>query len=70
MLTELPIVKFRENQYSVPRHLKCGGTEMTKRMDGFVRRFASNAHRENSITSEMVKFNNAFVVSIMTLPVL
>lgn len=70
VLTELPSVKFRENPFSVSILLTYGGTEMAKRMNEFLKRFVANAQRENSNTFEMVKFNNAFVVCIMTLSVL
>jgi len=70
MSLELPSIKLRDNPCSVSRLLTCGGTELAKRMDGFLKRFVAKAQRENSNTSEMAKFNNALVVSIMTLSVL
>jgi hypothetical protein len=43
---------------------------MAKRMEGFRKHCVANAQRENSNTTEIAKFNNAFVVCIMTLSVL
>lgn len=43
---------------------------MTKRTDGFLKRFVAKAQKENSNTSEMAKSNNTFLVCIMTLSVL
>jgi hypothetical protein len=42
---------------------------MAKRMDGFLKRVAK-AKKEDSSTTEIAKFNNAFVVCVMTLSVL